>query len=93
MVQKPTLRCACVFPPARHCPRQQVLAGKTGVDILDGVGSTEMLHIFLSSCEGDAVYGTSGVAVPGANLRLVGEDGNEVDVGEIGELLVAAISL
>ena len=34
---------------------------KTGVDILDGVGSTEMLHIFLSNCEGDVVYGTSGV--------------------------------
>jgi 4-hydroxybenzoate-CoA ligase len=59
-----------------------------GVEILDGVGSTEMLHIFLSNAPGDVVYGTSGVAVPGYDLRLVNEAGNEVDVGEIGELLV-----
>jgi 4-hydroxybenzoate-CoA ligase len=60
----------------------------TGVEILDGVGSTEMLHIFLSNAPGDVVYGTSGVAVPGYDLRLVDEAGQEVAVGEIGELLV-----
>jgi 4-hydroxybenzoate-CoA ligase len=64
----------------------------TGVDILDGVGSTEMLHIFLSNREGDVAYGTSGVAVPGYDLRLVDEAGAEVGVGEIGELLVAGDS-
>ena len=63
-----------------------------GVDILDGVGSTEMLHIFLSNREGDVAYGTSGVAVPGYDLRLVAEDGTEVATGEIGELLVAGES-
>ena len=62
--------------------------GYWGVDILDGVGSTEMLHIFLSNAEGDLAYGTSGRAVPGYELRLVGEDGAEVGVGEVGELLV-----
>ena len=61
---------------------------RAGVDILDGVGSTEMLHIFLSNAPDDVVYGTSGIAVPGYELRLVGEAGNEVEVGEIGELLV-----
>ncbi|MEP2450828.1 MAG: benzoate-CoA ligase family protein, partial [Nitratireductor sp.] len=60
----------------------------TGVDIIDGVGSTEMLHIFLSNAPGDIVYGTSGVAVPGYALRLVDETGGEVGVGEVGELLV-----
>ena len=65
---------------------------KFGVDILDGVGSTEMLHIFLSNREGDVVYGTSGVAVPGYDLRLVDEAGAEVGVGQIGELLVAGAS-
>ncbi|MCV0395203.1 MAG: benzoate-CoA ligase family protein [Rhizobiaceae bacterium] len=60
----------------------------TGVDIVDGVGSTEMLHIFLSNAPGDIVYGTSGVAVPGYEVRLVGEDGREVGDGEVGELLV-----
>lgn len=57
-------------------------------EILDGVGSTEMLHIFLSNAPGDVVYGTSGVAVPGYALRLVDEHGDEVGVGEVGELLV-----
>lgn len=60
--------------------------------ILDGVGSTEMLHIFLSNAPGDVVYGTSGVAVPGYELRLVDEHGAEVAVGEIGELLVNGAS-
>jgi 4-hydroxybenzoate-CoA ligase len=60
----------------------------TGVGILDGVGSTEMLHIFLSNAPGDIEYGTSGVAVPGYELRLVDETGAEVGTGEIGELLV-----
>lgn len=64
----------------------------TGVGILDGVGSTEMLHIFLSNRPGDIVYGTSGVAVPGYDLRLVDENGTEVGVGEVGELLVKGAS-
>jgi 4-hydroxybenzoate-CoA ligase len=60
----------------------------TGTDILDGVGSTEMLHIFLSNSPGDVAYGTSGRAVPGYEIRVVDEAGQEVAVGEIGELLV-----
>lgn len=60
----------------------------TGVDILDGVGSTEMLHIFLSNYPDSVEYGTSGSAVPGYELRLVDENNIEVSIGEIGELLV-----
>ncbi|MFZ1813683.1 MAG: benzoate-CoA ligase family protein [Rhizobiaceae bacterium] len=60
----------------------------SGCEILDGVGSTEMLHIFLSNQRGDVRYGTSGVAVPGYELRLVDEKGEEVAPGGIGELLV-----
>src|SRR6202012_5000223 len=41
------------------------------VDILDGVGTTELLHIFLSNAPGDIKYGTSGRAVPGYKVRLV----------------------
>ncbi len=63
-----------------------------GVDILDGVGSTELLHIFLSNAPGDVVYGTSGVPVPGYDLRLVDEQSRDVADGEIGELLVRAPS-
>jgi 4-hydroxybenzoate-CoA ligase len=63
-----------------------------GTDILDGVGSTELLHIFLSNAPNSVVYGTSGVAVPGYDLRLVDEKGADIADGEIGELLVRAPS-
>jgi benzoate-CoA ligase family protein len=59
-----------------------------GVDILDGLGSTEMLHIFLSNRTGDVRYGTTGKPVPGYDIRLVGDDGNVVASGELGELQV-----
>jgi benzoate-CoA ligase len=59
---------------------------KTGVDILDGIGSTEMLHIFLSNRAGDLRHGTTGKPVPGYELRLVDEKGNPVKQGELGEL-------
>ncbi|HEY7162994.1 MAG TPA: benzoate-CoA ligase family protein [Candidatus Binatia bacterium] len=62
---------------------------RTGVDILDGLGSTEMLHIFLSNRPGEVRYGTSGKPVPGYDIRLVDEDGNRVPRGEIGELHVS----
>jgi benzoate-CoA ligase len=59
-----------------------------GSEILDGIGSTEMLHIFLSNRPGEVRYGTTGKAVPGYALRLVGEDGQECKDGEIGELQI-----
>ncbi len=71
-------------------PREvgEVWENRMGTEIVDGVGSTEMLHIFLSNRPGDIVYGTSGTAVPGYEVRLVDDDDNEVADGEIGELLV-----
>lgn len=63
-----------------------------GTDILDGVGSTEMLHIFLSNAPDDVAYGTSGRAVPGYEVRLVNEEGSDVPVGGLGELLVRGAS-
>jgi benzoate-CoA ligase family protein len=60
-----------------------------GVDILDGLGSTEMTHIFVSNRAGEVKYGTSGKRLPGYDLRLVDDDGNIVSKrGEIGELQV-----
>ncbi len=58
------------------------------VDILDGIGSTEMLHIFLSNQAGSVKYGTTGVAVPGYKLSIVDDEGNEVEQGESGELRI-----
>jgi 4-hydroxybenzoate-CoA ligase len=63
-------------------------SNKMGTEILDGVGTTEMLHIFLSNQPGDIVYGTSGKPVPGYEVRLVDEHGAAVAPGGIGELLV-----
>jgi benzoate-CoA ligase family protein len=60
-----------------------------GVDILDGLGSTEMLHIFLSNRPGDVKYGTSGKPVPGYAVRLVDDDGEVIkSKGTMGELQV-----
>lgn len=60
-----------------------------GCDILDGIGSTEMLHIFLSNRPGAVRYGSTGQAVPGYRLRLLREDGSECADGELGELQVS----
>jgi benzoate-CoA ligase len=60
-----------------------------GTDILDGLGSTEMLHIFVSNRPGDVKYGTSGKPVPGYEVRLVDDDGNTIaEPGKMGELQV-----
>jgi benzoate-CoA ligase len=59
-----------------------------GVEILDGIGSTEMLHIFISNRPGQVRYGTTGKPVPGYEIRLVDEGGREVPAGVIGELQI-----
>ena len=61
---------------------------RTGVDILDGIGSTEMLHIFLSNRLGEVRYGTTGRAVPGYKLRITNESGGEAGEGEVGDLWI-----
>jgi len=59
-----------------------------GVEIIDGIGSTEMLHVFLSNRPGDVRYGTTGKPVPGYDIELRGEDGKSVPDGEIGDLYI-----
>jgi benzoate-CoA ligase len=59
-----------------------------GVDIVDGIGSTEMLHVFISNRPDDIRYGTSGKPVDGYEVELRGEDGRPVDIGEVGDLYV-----
>jgi benzoate-CoA ligase family protein len=61
---------------------------RMGSDILDGIGSTEMLHIFLSNRPGDIHYGTTGRPVPGYDLELRGDDDRPVADGEEGALWV-----
>lgn len=64
-----------------------------GVDILDGIGSTELLHIYLSNAPDRLRPGTSGTAVPGYEVKIVDDDGAEQPAGEPGQLLVRGESL
>src|SRR5262245_42936350 len=59
-----------------------------GVEILDGIGSTEILHIFISNRPGDIRPGSSGRIVDGYEARIVDEQNADVPVGEIGNLLI-----
>lgn len=59
-----------------------------GIDIVDGIGSTEMLHIFISNLPGKVRYGTTGWPVPGYAVELRGDDGEPVPNGEPGDLYI-----
>ena len=59
-----------------------------GVDIVDGIGSTEMLHIFLSNLPGKVQYGTTGWPVPGYDIALRGDNDGPVPDGEPGDLYI-----
>ena len=59
-----------------------------GVDIVDGIGSTEMLHIFISNRPDKVRYGTTGWPVPGYDIELRAEDGGRVQDGEPGDLFI-----
>jgi acyl-coenzyme A synthetase/AMP-(fatty) acid ligase len=61
---------------------------KFGVELLDGLGTAEMWHIFLTNRPGDVVPGTLGRAVPGFEVKLCDADGHEVPDGEVGALWV-----
>ena len=92
MAERPTPDsvCKCCTSAGEPLPEE---IGKRwtkhfGVDILDGIGSTEMLHIFLSNRSGDVQYGTTGLPVPGYEVQLVNELGDSVTPGESGELQI-----
>jgi len=73
-----------------HLPRPTFEAWEnaTGIRIIDGIGATEMLHIFISASGGDIRPGSTGRVVPGYEARCVDWNGNEVPRGEIGRLAV-----
>jgi 4-hydroxybenzoate-CoA ligase len=64
----------------------------SGVDVLDGIGSTEMFQTFLSNRPGNVRYGTTGKPVPGYELKILDEQGREVADDEIGELIVRGVT-
>jgi benzoate-CoA ligase family protein len=59
-----------------------------GLEILDGIGSTEVLHMFISNFPGRVRPGSSGTVIPGYEARIVNEEGGPVQSGEIGNLLI-----
>jgi benzoate-CoA ligase len=63
-------------------------AERAGTDLINTIGSTEMLHVFMGCRPGDVRHGTTGIAVPGYELRLVDENGEPVKRGELGELQI-----
>ncbi|HET8661531.1 MAG TPA: AMP-binding protein [Micromonosporaceae bacterium] len=60
----------------------------TGIKIIDGIGSTEMLHIFISAADGDIRPGATGKPVPGYEACVLDDDGNPVPDGQLGRLAV-----
>jgi benzoate-CoA ligase len=66
---------------------------KFNLDILDGIGSTEILHIFISNFPDNIKPGSSGMPVPGYRVKIVDQDGVEVAKGELGTLLVSGDSI
>ena len=83
-------RCARASRPARRCRPSSTIAGRRrfGVEILDGIGSAELFHIYISNRFGEVRPGSLGRLVPGYDARVVGADGNDVPDGEIGTLWV-----
>ena len=83
-----SIRCAVsageALPPALF----ERFRNRFGIEILDGIGSTEVLHIFISNRRGGVRPGSSGRVVSGYEARVVDEDGRPVPTGEIGDLLV-----
>jgi benzoate-CoA ligase family protein len=83
-----SVRLAASAGEALPAALYQRWTARFGVDILDGIGMTEMLHIFLSNRPGRVHAGTTGTAVPGYDLRVVDESGLDVTPGTPGTLLV-----
>jgi 4-hydroxybenzoate-CoA ligase len=84
----PRLRLCVSAGEALPAPIGERWKAVAGVDILDGLGSTEMLQTFLSNRPGEIRYGSSGKPVPGYDAKVVDESGAELGEEEIGELMV-----
>jgi benzoate-CoA ligase family protein len=88
-----SLRLCVSAGEALPAPIWQAWKEATGLDIIDGIGSTEAYHIFLSNRPGDIKPGSSGKPFDGYELKLVDEHGEPVAQGEIGNLLVKGESV
>ena len=84
----PTLRTCVSAGEALPDATRQMWKEATGIDLLDGIGATEMFHIFISTTPGDIRRGAIGKVVPGYTAKVVDAQGEEVSRGSIGKLAV-----
>ena len=84
----PTLRTCVSAGEALPDATRQLWKEATGIDLLDGIGATEMFHIFISTTPGDIRRGAIGKVVPGYTAKVVDAQGQEVARGSIGKLAV-----
>ena len=84
----PTLRICVSAGEALPDATRQLWKDATGIDMIDGIGATEMFHIFISTAPGDARRGAIGKVVPGYTAKVVDDSGQEVPRGTIGKLAV-----
>jgi acyl-coenzyme A synthetase/AMP-(fatty) acid ligase len=83
-----SLRLCVSAGEALPAPIWENWKARTGLDIIDGIGSTEVWHIFISNRPGDIKPGASGKPVEGYEVKIVNEAGESVEAGEVGNLLV-----
>lgn len=83
-----SLRLGVSAGEALPAPVWEAFRERTGIEIIDGIGSTENFHIFISNRPGDIRPGSSGRPVPGYECRIVDDEGNRVPTGEVGTLHV-----
>lgn len=83
-----TLRLA--VSAGEHLPEAtwQAVKDATGLELIDGIGSTELLHVFISAAGGDIRPGSTGKAVPGFRATILDNDGNELGPDEVGRLAI-----
>lgn len=86
--EAPDLRMATSAGEALPAHIGTAFQERFGADVLDGLGSTEMLHIFVSQRPGSVRYGSTGKVVDGYRVRLIGDNGQECAVGDIGNLQI-----
>ena len=83
-----SIRLAISAGEALPAPLHTRFSKRFAVEILDGIGSTEALHIFISNSPGEVLPGSSGRVVPGCEVKILDEQGQPVPAGEIGTLWV-----
>ena len=84
----PSLRLCVSAGESLPDKTRQLWKDATGIDIIDGIGATEMFHIFISSAGEDVRHGAIGKVVPGYTARVVDDAGDEVPRGTLGKLAV-----